>query len=252
ALAVQQHLVHQLGDQRGGVDRVGDRRPFRRRALAGHQLFSFFAPYRLRACLRLRTPWVSSEPRMILYRTPGRSFTRPPRTSTIECSCRLCPTPGMYAVTSIWLVSRTRATFRSAEFGFLGVVVYTRVPTPRRCGLPLSAGVLVLPVFAWRPLRTNCWMVGIRAFVSLRPPEGGRTVYPAYPGPRGRACRRPAGSRPRSRLTGSSLFPGGVGPSSQTDNHRRAQVEPGHARAGGERVLTLSAQVKTYSGGLGR
>jgi hypothetical protein len=32
------------------------------------------------------------------------------------------------------LVSRTRATFRRAEFGFLGVVVYTRVQTPRRCG----------------------------------------------------------------------------------------------------------------------
>ena len=31
-------------------------------------------------------------------------------------------------------VSRTRATLRSAEFGFFGVVVYTRVQTPRRCG----------------------------------------------------------------------------------------------------------------------
>ena len=30
------------------------------------------------------------------------------------------------------LDSRTRATLRSAEFGFLGVVVYTRVHTPRR------------------------------------------------------------------------------------------------------------------------
>src|SRR5439155_150039 len=77
---------------------------------------------------------------------------------------------------------------------FLGVVVYTRVHTPRRCGLPFSAGVLVLLVFAWRPLRTNCWMVGIRAFVSLRPPGGGRTVcLPACPGPRGRACRPPTG-----------------------------------------------------------
>jgi hypothetical protein len=38
----------------------------------------------------------------------------------------------MYAVTSIWLLSFTRATLRSAEFGFLGVVVYTRVHTPRR------------------------------------------------------------------------------------------------------------------------
>ena len=62
----------------------------------------------------------------------------------------------MYAVTSIWLVSLTRATLRSAEFGFFGVVVYTRVHTPRRCGLPFSAGVLVLLVFAWRPLRTSC------------------------------------------------------------------------------------------------
>src|SRR4051794_38259177 len=57
-------------------------------------------------------------------------------------------------------MSRTRATLRSAELGFFGVVVYTRVHTPRRCGLPFSAGVLVLLVFAWRPLRTNCWIVG--------------------------------------------------------------------------------------------
>jgi hypothetical protein len=31
--------------------------------------------------------------------------------------------PGMYVVTSMPLVSRTRATLRSAEFGFLGVWV---------------------------------------------------------------------------------------------------------------------------------
>src|SRR5215831_13725257 len=67
----------------------------------------------------------------------------------------------MYAVTSIWLLSFTRATLRSAEFGFLGVVVYTRVHTPRRCGLPLSAAVLVFATLSWRPLRTNCWMVGM-------------------------------------------------------------------------------------------
>src|SRR5215475_5153069 len=103
---------------------------------------------------------------------PGRSFTRPPRIITIECSCRLCPTPGMYEVTSIWLVSRTRATFRRAEFGFFGVVVYTRVHTPRRCGLPFSAGVLVLLVFAWRPLRTSCWIVGT-GFLS---PSGRRST----------------------------------------------------------------------------
>src|SRR5260363_40645 len=55
---------------------------------------------------------------------------------------------------------RTRATFRSAEFGFFGVVVYTRVHTPRRCGEPLRAGVLFLLILSVRPLRTSCWIVG--------------------------------------------------------------------------------------------
>src|SRR5215468_8207661 len=130
---------------------------------------------------------------MILYRTPGRSFTRPPRTSTIECSWRLCPTPGMYAVTSIWLVSRTRATLRRAEFGFFGVVVYTRVHTPRRCGLPLRAAVFCLATLSWRPLRTSCWIVGIDRLSSQR----FAVAYVFHPGPavpRGRACRaRPPG-----------------------------------------------------------
>src|SRR3954466_527159 len=98
---------------------------------------------------------------MILYRTPGRSFTRPPRTSTIECSCRLWPTPGMYAVTSMPLVRRTRATLRSAEFGFFGVVVYTRVQTPRRWGELFNAGVLVFSTLSSRPLRTSWLIVGM-------------------------------------------------------------------------------------------
>jgi hypothetical protein len=33
-------------------------------------------------------------------------------------------------------VNLTRATFRNAEFGFLGVWVYTRTQTPRFCGHP--------------------------------------------------------------------------------------------------------------------
>src|ERR671929_1447009 len=73
----------------------------------------------------------------------------------------------MYAVTSIRLVSRTRATLRSAEFGFLGVVVYTRVHTPRRCGLPFSAAVLVFASLSSRPLRTSCWMVGMDQLSSV-------------------------------------------------------------------------------------
>src|SRR5258708_36611862 len=80
--------------------------------------------------------------------------------STMECSCRLWPMPGMYVVTSIPLVRRTRATLRSAEFGFLGVCVYTRVHTPRFCGEPSSAGEAVLYVGAVRPLRTTWLNVG--------------------------------------------------------------------------------------------
>src|SRR5688500_17075877 len=58
------------------------------------------------------------------------------------------------------LVRRTRATLRRAEFGFFGVLVYTRVQTPRRWGAPFRAAVLPLAGFDSRPLRTSCWMVG--------------------------------------------------------------------------------------------
>src|SRR5688572_14616285 len=112
----------------------------------------------------------------------------------------------MYAVTSIWLLSLTRATFRSAEFGFLGVVVYTRVHTPRRWGLPFSAGVLVLLVFAWRPLRTSCWIVGTGVLRSLLLPLRGFAPRKLMCG-RGRECgpnccdQRCPGSDPRQAPT---------------------------------------------------
>src|ERR1700754_1901180 len=68
-------------------------------------------------------------------------------------------------------VMRTRATLRSAEFGFFGVVVYTRVHTPRRCGaatfflrpLPdFRPGVASFFLGAWRRLRINWLVVGMR------------------------------------------------------------------------------------------
>src|SRR5579864_8766620 len=68
--------------------------------------------------------------------------------------------PGMYVVTSIPFVSRTRATLRSAEFGFLGVWVKTRTHTPRFCGLFCSAGLFVFVRTFSRPLRTNWLIVG--------------------------------------------------------------------------------------------
>src|SRR5712692_8473362 len=66
----------------------------------------------------------------------------------------------MYVVTSTACVSRTRATFRSAEFGFFGVCVYTRMHTPRFSGQPISAGDFVLTWTFSRPIRTNCENVG--------------------------------------------------------------------------------------------
>ncbi|MDQ1452953.1 MAG: hypothetical protein QOK38_2819, partial [Acidobacteriaceae bacterium] len=42
-----------------------------------------------------------------------------------------------------------------AEFGFLGVCVYTRVHTPRRCGDPCNAGLAVLYRGAVRPCFTS-------------------------------------------------------------------------------------------------
>src|SRR5881394_2709050 len=76
-------------------------------------------------------------------------------------------------------VSRTRAIFRSAEFGFFGVIVETRVQTPRRCGAPWSAGVLVLSRLVARPLRMSWLTVGIGSVVTDERPAG--SVHPAEP-----------------------------------------------------------------------
>src|SRR4029450_2535169 len=67
----------------------------------------------------------------------------------------------MYAPTSIPFVSLTRATLRSAEFGFFGVVVYTRMHTPRFCGHACIAGVFDFLRTASRPCRTSWLMVGM-------------------------------------------------------------------------------------------
>src|SRR3954453_3631630 len=81
-LAVQHHAVDHLGDQRGVVDGVAQQRARGDLGTTWHQPPPFFAPYLERACLRSFTPEVSRAARMILYRTPGRSLTRPPRMST--------------------------------------------------------------------------------------------------------------------------------------------------------------------------
>src|SRR5665213_1649273 len=66
---------------------------------------------------------------------------------------------------------RTRATLRRAEFGFFGVVVYTRVQTPRRCGAAtlrlrpfpdFRPGVASFFLGGLRPIRTSWEVVGMR------------------------------------------------------------------------------------------
>ncbi len=67
------------------------------------------------------------------------------------------------------LVKRTFATLRKAEFGFFGVVVYTFVHTPRRCGHDVKAALLLRYVFGSRPFLMSCWTVGmfyLSSFVS--------------------------------------------------------------------------------------
>src|SRR4051795_6636846 len=105
-------------------------------------------------------------------------------------------------------VRRTRATLRSAEFGFFGVVVYTRVQTPRRWGAAtfflrpfpdFKPGVASFFVFGLRPFRTNWDVVGIR----------GRMVAALTAGPadtrrsRRRRTHLASRCRPEDRATGA-------------------------------------------------
>src|SRR5918998_2288600 len=94
-------------------------------------------------------------------------------------------------------VSRTRATLRSGEFGFFGVVVYTRVHTPRRCGAAsrrlrpwpdFSPGVATFFLGRLRPLRTSWLVLGMAARDAS---TGPRAARPRYGAARGRSRRPP-------------------------------------------------------------
>ncbi|GGH34608.1 hypothetical protein GCM10011364_00550 [Mangrovimonas yunxiaonensis] len=77
----------------------------------------------------------------------------------------------MYAFTSLPFVNLTLATLRIAEFGFFGVVVYTRVQTPRLCGHESKAADLLFLVILALPFRTNCEIVGIYFYIKLFKPS---------------------------------------------------------------------------------
>src|SRR3989304_5793653 len=103
--------------------------------------------------------------------------------------------PGMDAVTSMPLTSLTRATLRRAEFGFFGVVVYTRVHTPRFWGLALRAGLLLLKLSRSRPRRMSWLIVGMNALIREIREEGGPLTGSAVPC-QGEVARRSQGQGP--------------------------------------------------------
>src|SRR6187401_309948 len=83
-------------------------------------------------------------------------------------------------MTSWPFVRRTLATLRSAELGFLGVVVYTRVQTPRFCGELPSAGTLLFASAIRRGPRISWLTVDMQSWT----PDPGREKHRA-------ALRRP-------------------------------------------------------------
>jgi hypothetical protein len=103
-----------------------------------------FTPYFERLRLRLTllvddgpmAPEASSVPADDVVANAREVLHAAPANEDDRVLLEVVPSPGMYEVTSMPLVRRTRQTLRSAEFGFFGVVVYTRTQTPRFCGQP--------------------------------------------------------------------------------------------------------------------
>src|SRR3954452_4891645 len=144
-------------------------------------------------------------------------------------------------------VRRTRATLRSAEFGFLGVWVNTRVQTPRRWGKPFSAGVFDFSGLVSRPLRTSCWMVGTvlleltahesRVEGDLAKSGVAGSCVPAAAGPKkarpdrqNRIAERGGPSARRARLLldqDSAASPRSTGPSPSTTGSAAATIPSG-------------------------
>src|SRR5215212_10541457 len=90
-------------------------------------------------------------------------------------------------------VRRTRAILRSAEFGFLGVIVRTWRQTPRFCGAPgmatclrlipfqflRMAGALTFLILVWRPWRTSWLIVGTKTLLLSSGDDSGGRRSPA-------------------------------------------------------------------------
>src|SRR3954451_14255687 len=149
-------------------------------------------------------------------------------------------------MTSKPLVRRTLATLRSAEFGFFGVVVYTRVQTPRFCGDCCNAGTFLRDFCTIRGLAISWLIVGMSAFTLYfaRDRYRRREFLSGLPVPSGRIERKPpskAKSRhlpiaerkalrrhrgPQSRPTSVSCSVGYRGHASERNLERTCSREP--------------------------
>lgn len=135
-----------------------------------HIDLGFSAPYLDLPLLRSGIPSKSLTPRIQWNFTPGKSFTLPPLIKTIECSCKLWPSPGMWANISCRLLNRTLAILRRAELGFFGVLVERRRHTPCFWGHWSKARVRSVRRFSSLPWRRINWFnVGIALSFVLPP-----------------------------------------------------------------------------------
>ena len=131
----------------------------------------------------------------------------------------------------------TRATLRSAEFGFFGRGRVDACAHAATLGATLSAGVLVFSTLSSRPLRTSCWIVGISSCHSrrgYRTDSASPTSFACSPNPRvGRVAlnRRPAcllglGWRAHRPLRSGSGFPVTAGGLKGSACHRAGGKSP--------------------------
>lgn len=134
-----------------------------------HIDLGFSAPYFDLPLLRSGIPSKSLTPRIQWDFTPGKSLTLPPLIKTLECSCELWPSPGMWANISCLLLNCTLAILRRAEFGFFGVLVETRGHTPSFWGHWSKARVRSVRRFSSLPWRINWFNVGIALSFVLPP-----------------------------------------------------------------------------------
>ena len=83
--------------------------------------------------------WYFLAPLITLNFIPGVSRTLHPLHKTVENFCKVCPSPGIWAIAFFLVVNNIFVNFLSAEFGFLGVLTKTLIQVPPFCGALLKA-----------------------------------------------------------------------------------------------------------------